>query len=296
MIHFKKITMEDREWIEEKLRESDYRGCDYAFGNIYIWRKVSQIQIASVHGMFCMMSKSFYNKETIYTYPAGRGDTKKVIEEMMQDAIDRGHEFYLRGIEEEDAKQLKEWFPDKFRIEETREESDYIYTVQNLTLLAGKKYHGKRNHIARFRDSLWHYENMDDSNIKACREMNAQWCENYGCLENEECVLEQCAVREAFAHFNDLGLIGGVLYQNNRVVAFTIGETLNSDTFVVHIEKAFSDVQGAYPAINQQFVEHNMSEFLYVNREEDLGKDGLRKAKLSYKPEFLLKKYTAKLL
>ena len=106
-----------------------------------------------------------------------------------------------------------------------------------------------------------------------------------------ECRLD--STREIAALINakdEMGLKGGVLWAGGQVVAFTLGEELNQDMFVVHIEKALADIQGAYPMINQQFLIHEASQYSYVNREEDTGAEGLRKAKLSYYPAFLQEK------
>ena len=126
--------------------------------------------------------------------------------------------------------------------------------------------------------------------------MNAKWCAVNGCSEDASKQKEVCAVRKAFHHYDVLGLVGGILRVDGEIVGYTLGEPLNSDTFVVHIEKAFSEVRGAYPTINNQFVSHCASNFTYINREEDMGLEGLRKAKLSYQPEILLTKYTAVLM
>lgn len=294
MINFKQLEMEDKEWIDKRLNEANYRGCDYSFGNLYIWKKATKVQVADVLGALCIISTGIYDNKTIYTYPAGKCAMKPVIQELINDAKERKVDFILRAINKEDADKLKGWFPDKFNIDSVRNEYDYIYEVDKMINLAGKKYHGKRNHIKRFKDAEeWHYEEMNENNIADCIKMSDEWCRQNDCNNSEEYKTEQCAVKAAFKYYKELGFKGGVLYQDNRVVAFSIGEPLNSDTYVVHIEKAYQSIQGAYPMINQQFAEHNMKNFTYVNREDDLGKDGLRKAKMSYYPEILLEKYNA---
>jgi len=97
---------------------------------------------------------------------------------------------------------------------------------------------------------------------------------------------EMCVTLNALRLLEELKLTGGLIRVEGRVIAFAIGEPLNPDTFVVHIEKAFADIQGAYPIINQQFAANAAKDYLYVNREEDTGSEGLRKAKLSYRPDF----------
>ena len=187
---------------------------------------------------------------------------------------------------------MLEWFPGRFLIEGDRNDYDYIYTREKLATLAGKKLHGKRNHIARFKDlGDWSYEPMTAENVEECRTMTYTWIHMREEKWNEEMNQEISVLHEAFDHMQELGLVGGVLQRDGQIVAFSIGERLNSETFVVHFEKAYPDLQGAYPMINQQFVEHEIAgKYKYTNREDDVGEEGLRKAKLSYKPVFMVEK------
>lgn len=292
MIDFKKLTLEDRDWVNACLAKADYRGCEYSFGNNFIWEGSHNIRTAEVEGFYCAISGKGDN--IIYTYPAGAGDIKKVLELLIEDAKERGISFKMRGLIQEQTKQLEEIFPGMFECELRRDESDYLYTVEKLSKLSGKKLHGKRNHIARFKDCEdWEFIEITGENIHECKEMNERWCEKYNCDEKEGLKEELCAVERAFDYFNELGFCGGFIRRKGEVVAYSIGEPLSSDTFDVHIEKAFHDIQGAYPMINQQFVQHFCQDFKYVNREEDTGDMGLRKAKLSYYPDILLDKYEA---
>lgn len=291
MIEFRKPTLEDKEWISERLKESDYRACEYVFGNMFIWRNVSDVEVALVEDVLCIKGKS-PEDEIIYNYPAGKGDIHRVIDLLIEHAKELGKKCRFRGVLKEQLGHLKAWYGEDIDATTDPGDWDYVYEVEKMRTLAGKKYHGKRNHIARFKDGDdWSYEPITEENLPECVEMNQIWCETYGCDKGESAKLEQCAVRQSFKYFKELSLEGGLLRKGGRVVAFAIGEPINSDTFGVHIEKAFPDVQGAYPMINQQFVEHNMQGYMYVNREEDMGDEGLRKAKMSYRPELPLEKY-----
>ena len=292
MITFKKVELSDREWINHRLKQAQYKSCDFSFVNNFIWRYSNHIEFADVNGFYCL--KSGVGEEQCYTYPVGEGDIKPVIEALMEDAKERNIQFRLRGIVESEVAKVEEAFPGLFHIEAPRDESDYVYKTERLTTLAGKKLHGKRNHIARFKDNPdWQYEDITRENIEDCKKMNDKWCAIYDCENDESLQLEACAVSCAFKNFFELGLIGGLIRREGEVIAYTIGEPLTDDTFVVHIEKAFPGIQGAYPMINQQFVIHNCQDYEYVNREEDMGEEGLRKAKLSYYPDLLIEKYTA---
>lgn len=292
MIDFKEVELEDRDWVTQCLKASDYQGCEYVFSSTFIWKDIYRSKIANVEGFFCVKFRSGENYK--YNLPAGKGDLKHVIELLLQDARECGHPFVLRGIVEEQIPQLEEWFPGKFKFETSRDDSDYIYTVEKLSTLAGKKLHGKRNHIHRFKDGGdWEYQNVDSHNIEDCKVMNEEWLEKYLTPEDKSLQEESHAVKCALANFFELGLKGGLLKREGKTVAYTLAEPLNSNTYVIHIEKAFHEIQGAYPMINQQFVLHNCQDYEYVNREEDTGDEGLRKAKLSYYPDILLDKYEA---
>lgn len=214
------------------------------------------------------------------------------MEELLAICHEEGIQLLIAPASEQDRAQMLEWFPGRFLIEGDRNDYDYIYAREKLATLAGKKLHGKRNHIARFKDSGdWSYEPMTAENIEECRTMTYTWIHMREEKWNEEMNQEISVLHEAFDHMQELGLVGGVLRRDGQIVAFSIGERLNSETFVVHFEKAYPDLQGAYPMINQQFVLHECEGYAYVNREEDTGDPGLRKAKLSYYPDILLPKY-----
>lgn len=292
MNKFKEITLEDKEWITYKLKEDDRRGCEFTFANNYIWRNIYHVEVAKLHD--CCVIRFEASDGACYAFPVGAGDKRQVIADLIEETKEKGEKLRLDSILTEDKALLEEWFPGQFEIAEERDGFDYIYTVEKLTNLAGKKLHGKRNHIARFKDNHdWVYEPMTSENKLECLQMNRHWCNRQECKWNQDMEDEFCAVQEAVEHFEELQLVGGVLRAEGEIVAFTIGEPLNSDTFVVHVEKAFPEIQGAYPMINQQFVTHECQEFTYVNREEDTGAEGLRKAKLSYYPDILLEKYSA---
>ena len=296
LLPFRKLNLGDRAWVLEKFKESNFQGCEYSFGNNFIWRNSYNLEVLDYKG-FCLLL-STYNGATAYSYPAGNGnvDVKEAIEALMADASARNAPFILRGVSQEKLDELMIIFPDLFDYEIDRGESDYIYLTERLTTLSGKKLQSKRNHIARFKDNPnWAYEPITRDNIDECIAFNLKWCEENGCEDDPELQLEYCAVVQSFKHFFELEFTGGLLRRDGEVIAFTMGEPLNSDTFVVHIEKAFHHIQGTYPMINQQFIINNCQNYKYVNREEDVGDEGLRKSKLSYYPDILLNKYRLKL-
>ena len=289
---FHKLTMEDKERLERKFREDAKMACDFCFANSYLWRKVYPVELSELHE--CIVMRYLDGDELSYVFPIGNGDKKKAVEEIIVYEQMKGRSVTLSGMTIDEAQLLVKWFPGRFRVESDRDIEDYIYLAEDLANLEGKRYHGKRNHIARFKDKDdWRYERLSDDNVEACVEMNMKWkrrnIERWDDLMQEE----YDVAREALRNYKELGLAGGVLWKAGEIVAFSMGEPLTDDTYVVHFEKAYPDVQGAYPMINQQFVLAECQGYKYVNREEDGGEEGLRKAKMSYRPFLLLKKYMA---
>ena len=295
-MNFKPVTLEDQNWIKKYLKESGYRGCEFSFSTIMMWKDVYETEVTDYKGTFCYRCKTGRN-QYLYAFPAGNGDKKAAIEALMEIAQKEEHKFVLRGFEEEWIPWIEEQFPNQFSYTTSQAEWDYVYSVEALATLAGSKYHGKRNHIARFKDNEeWHYESLTMENALACKHMSDNWYHAQLNLGNVSVYKEKPGLNFILDHFEELDLKGGVLYVGGKVVAFTVGEAMSKDTFHVHIEKAYAEVQGAYPMINQQFVLHEMQGFKYINREEDDGVEGLRRAKESYRPVEMIQKYTAVLL
>lgn len=292
MLNFRKVTLEDKEQVEAYFAKSDFRGAEYNFSHLYLWSRVYPMEIAEYAGYITVYAK--FDRET-YLYPAGEGDIRPMIEAMEADAKVRGIPFIIRSVTPENVEYLKTLYPDKFTYHTSPDFNDYIYLTEKLGSLAGKKLHSKRNHINRFKENNpdWSYEKITDQNLPEVCEMSRKWCEINGCNDDDELKKEACAVRVALKNLEALDLRAGLLRAGGQVIAFSIGRRINSDTFGVHVEKAFYDIQGAYPMINQQFVQAEMEGFTYVNREEDTGDEGLRKAKQSYYPVMMVERYSA---
>ena len=281
--------------MEELLGYSDYNSCEYSFTDLFNWGHVHQTEVARMND-YGVIRSGF--KEFSYLYPFGRGDVRPVIEEMAADARKNNVNFTVSLILEPMKQELQTIFPGRFTFTEERDYFDYIYERESLVELKGKKLHAKKNHLNAFKTSNpdWSFERITRENIDECWQMNQLWNEQNELSLGSGLLKEQAALRSAFDHFFEEELVGGLIRTNGRIVAYSIGHPLNSDTFVVHFEKAFADVRGAYQMINQQFALHCCEGYRYINREDDTGLEGLRKAKLSYLPQILLKKYDAKLL
>ena len=287
---FKRPELEDKELIDYYFAQAPSRSCERTFANVYLWSRQYKVKYALLHDALVFRDEGDGHT---YAYPVGKPEAvKAALEELMKICEDEGCEFGLYCVTPENFAQMEEWYPGQFRIEYDRDQADYIYETEKLATLAGKKLHGKRNHINKFKQLYpdWSYESLSDENVEACFQMALKWRNSNGCDEDPEKNAEMCVSLNSLRLYKELGFKGGVLRNGEKIVAFTVGEELCKDTFVVHIEKAFADVQGAYPMINQQFVEHECMDYTYVNREDDAGEEGLRKAKLSYRPAFLEEK------
>lgn len=291
---FSELTYETQEWVQKKLREDDRALCEYTFASNYAWSPYFALRLAKMgeSGIFRYLGET----HDLYSFPFGGSeeDKRALLEQVIRLCEETGETLELSPLAQADFDCLRRWYPGQFLMAANRDKSDYIYEREKLVKLPGKKYHGKRNHIARFMDAGdWCYEAITDENRVDAQAMMEEWKRRREEEWNVELEQEFGAMTTALVDMECLGLVGGLLRKAGQVVALAIGEPLNADTFVVHYEKAFADVQGAYPMINQQFAEHAAEGFTYINREEDTGDPGLRKAKLSYKPCRLEKKYTA---
>lgn len=289
-ITFKRPELEDKEIISSYFKKAPSRSCERTFANVYLWSRHYHVKYAIIEDALVFVDDEF---ALAYAYPAGKPEAvKRALEWLMNYSKEKGEPFKLYNVTEENFAQLESFYPGRFTVEYDRDEADYVYEREKLETLAGKKLHGKRNHINKFKTLYedWQYERLTDENVEECFQMALKWRNKNGCDEDAGKNAEMCVTLNSLRLYKELELVGGMIRVSGKVVAFCIGEPVCEDTFVVHVEKAFSDVEGAYPMINQQFVQHECMEYEYVNREEDTGAEGLRKAKLSYRPAFLVEK------
>lgn len=289
-IMFKRPELEDKEVISSYFEKAPSRSCERTFANVYLWSRHYHVKYAIIEDALVFVDDEF---ELAYAYPAGEpAAVKRALDWLMNYSREKGKPFKLYNVTEDNFAQLETFYPGRFTVEYDRDEADYVYEREKLATLAGKKLHGKRNHINKFKALYeeWQYEGLSDENVEECFQMALKWRNQNGCDEDEGKNAEMCVTLNSLRLYKELDLVGGLIRVKGKIVAFCIGEAVCNDTFVVHVEKAFPDVEGAYPMINQQFVQHECMDYQYVNREEDTGAEGLRKAKLSYRPAFLVEK------
>ncbi len=294
MLEFKTIELQDKEWADRLLAFSNYRGAEYCFTNLFIWDGIYKSQIGRYKDFLLLRTGD--PGERNYLYPAGRGDIREVIEILEADSAKDGSPFSIIGVTKESREELEKMFPHKFRFTAVRDSFDYIYDSEKLITLAGKRLQPKRNHLNYFINNYnWSYQDLTPRLIDEVHAFNDEWCRRVECKKVETLSWESCAVEKCLGNYEALNVKGGILRVDGEIVAYSVGEVINSDTVIVHIEKAFYDVRGAYPMINREFASKIAAGYKYINREDDIGDEGLRKAKESYYPAFMLEKFRAEL-
>ncbi len=289
MLNFRRIQIDDKNWISEILKDSSNIGSDNAFGTMFVWSDVYNLEICRKDGFLFRR----YGKElNAYSFPIGSGDVKNALDLLFGEFYNQKG-FHLIGLTEHMVHQINKFFPDKFFFVERRDLADYIYKTESLAFLSGKKYHAKRNHVSKFEKKYnWKYERVTKENLEECLNVFRKWSKS-GRLSTSDVVRERNAMDKAFQNFEVLEFVGGLIKVEGEPIAFDIGERINKEVFVIHFEKADTEFDGAYAIINREFVKNEILNYKYVNREEDLGIDGLRKAKLSYHPEIILSRADA---
>ncbi len=292
MFELREITIEDKAYFDSLLEGCNHGILEYNFTSTFIWRSIFNTKIADNSNFLILASGK---SKTSFLYPYGKGDVEDAIKEIINYCHQNGITPRFHSILVPMRDKLEKMYPGRFEFVHTRDTGDYIYETESLMTLSGKKLSSKRNHINRFEEAHpdWTYEKITRENIDEVYEMNLEWCKLQDCSKSESLRQEACAVKQAFEHFFDLKLDGGFIRTDGKIVAFSMGDRLDDNTYLVHIEKAFADIQGAYPMINKHFVINNASGYKFVDREDDTGDEGLRKAKLSYRPHIIAEKYYA---
>lgn len=286
---WKEITEAERELFTGFYEKEQSRSCEHSFVNNLLWAPFYGTKYCVIEGNLVFKSGE---EQLSVSFPIGKHQIKNAVDKLLRYFEEQKRPFCMHSVTPEQFEQLSQMYTDKFQIAYDRDWADYIYESEKLISLSGKKLHGKRNHINNFIRTYpdYQYERIDKDNKEECLKLAQDWREENGCDTDPEKNQEFCVTLRALKELERLKLTGGLIRAKGRVVAFSIGEKLCEDTFVVHIEKAYANIQGAYPMINQQFVLHEAADYHYINREEDTGAEGLRKAKLSYYPVFLQEK------
>ena len=295
MLEFKKITLSDKEAIQRFTLASDRMNCDLSFANLYSWHFFYGSEYAVTDD--ALYFRYTEEGELRYMLPVAPRLTADMLRLLEADAAAQGKPLVLAGVCAHTLPQLEELMPGRFECTANRDFADYVYRSADLSTLAGKKYQAKRNHLNRFR-AAWpdaEFLPLTPELVEECLSMEQAWFTAHDSAHHEALLNERRSMTRALRSMRELDIEGGVLHAGGRIVAFTYGAPINANTFDVCVEKASAAVDGAYTAINQAFAKHLAERYEYLNREEDLGLDGLRQAKLSYQPAIVLEKYIARL-
>lgn len=291
-IQFRKLTIEDRGLVL-KAQENDIPTiCGHNFVNMFIWREVNGIEISEINQSIVI---SYLENNCRYFYfPIGGNNKKAVINDLFLEKHKFCNKVNFLGITEHQANLLEEMYPHKFNFIPRQEIFDYVYNVSELAELKGKHLRTKKQFIRRFKESgEWSWEYITPDNIEECYAIEELWLKRHDTQIGTYLPHENNALKAALDNFNELELTGILLKKENQVVAYSIGSKINNEMIDCHFEKADKNIVGTYETIRWLFVNHCCNGYKYINCEEDLGIEGLRKSKLSYHPISLLKQFTA---
>ncbi len=285
-MHFKKIELNDINRLKPFLTVANELTCELSFVNLLLWQPL-------YNNCYCIEDGILYLKsydDNIVTYSLPFGDMKTGFEKIAEHSGTPYPDIWAQ--EGPRFQQFKELYGEYYDIYESRNEFDYIYNSLDLINLSGKKYHSKRNHISSFSKQFdWHYEDITADNIDLVKECAELWYSQSSERMDDELKTEMQGVGLMIDNMYTLNIKGGAIVIDNKVVAFTLGSPINETVYNIHIEKALEGFETAYTVINREFAARNLNGYKYINREDDLGIEGLRKSKLSYKPEIILPKY-----
>ncbi|MGM9551136.1 MAG: DUF2156 domain-containing protein [Clostridia bacterium] len=285
-MNFRKVVPLDKELFDKyKNRESRYS--ENSFVTLYLWDEYYNLHLCEEEGF--LFIRFTINGENQYLFPMGEGDLKKAVKKV----IGEEEKVKLRFITDKQKDFIEKNFPNEFSFELREDLCDYVYETERMINLSGKKLHGKKNHVNYFEKTYaYTYETVTyDVAINECKPLLLHWVDEKTKNLNP---IEHDAMEKVFDNYKLFNITGGVIRIDGEIVAMTFGERLTDDTVLIQVEKAREDIRGAYPMICKLFLSNEWSDTTFVNREEDMGLEGLKKAKESYCPIFKTLKYQGK--
>lgn len=297
MIQWKPIDIEDKELLTSFFTSQNILVSDLTFTNLYLWHYARHISWTILND--CLIIKTQYpNENPFIFYPIHKQNNlnqkKQTLTQLQEICRAKGLGFSIHSLSQVDKTELESLLPNTFDFIYREDRSDYIYSTPELIELKGKKYHKKKTHLNRFTERYaFTYERLTNDNLNELIATYQTWFGKINDTASDGLRNEYVGIIESLKQFHKLDFKGGILRVDDKIIAFSFGEPLNKKTAVIHIEKADIEYQGAYQAINREFLAHEWNAYPFVNREEDLGIEGLRKAKQSYQPLFLQAKFDA---
>lgn len=292
-IPFRPITIADADLLRSFTMDNKCMNCDINVANLCSWQFLYHTEFAIVEGF--LLLRFLLDGKVTYMKPIGKGDLQHVLVLLQDDARKMGEALRVACVCPCAQALMEESMPGTFSFESDRNKADYIYLRERLTTLSGKKLQPKRNHVNKFKRLYPNYEYhpLTKDLVPDCLRLGQEWCQTNNSHEQRAALAEQYMMAFALSHIDELQILGGTIFVDGRMVAFAFGSRINANTFDICVEKADTNYEGSYAMINNEFASHLPEDIIYINREEDLGLEGLRKAKLSYDPELILDKMIA---
>jgi len=284
------LALEDRDLFSRLFAAPPPQQSEFTFTNLFMWREAYGLQVSRYEEAVLLYSWRSDPEDSFLFPPLGEAD-EAAVRAGLQLLAEAGHNARLARATEEDLARLG-LREDAYGSVADRDQWDYVYSVPELIELRGNRYHDKRNHLEQFlRAHQYTYRRLTPDLVPACQELHDRWCDEKHCDLQSTLRAEARAVKEVLGHVEELGVVGGCIEIERRVEAYTLGEMLNRETVVVHIEKANAAYHGLYQLTNQQFLAQEWAAVPFANREQDIGLEGLRRAKESYNPHHMVEKY-----
>ncbi|MBM7870759.1 hypothetical protein JOC70_002253 [Clostridium pascui] len=294
MLEFKPLTLDDKDLFEKYIKPYNFSTCEYSFLSLFLWRKGCEIHYSIINDVL-IIKKVDFNHSSHFMQPLGykMKDLKEIVDTLIEYKKENNMDYLFKDAELNFINDLKEVYGDSLEILEDRDGADYIYLREDLVKLSGKKYHAKKNHYNAF-VKKYNYKAVPitEDIVDDCLMAGREWCNKNDC--KGYVLYELFGIKDLLKNIAKINFVGMAVYVDDKISAFTIGEVVNENTAIIHIEKADADVRGLYAFVNRHFLEEYLPSVTYVNREQDLGIEGLRKAKLSYNPVELVMKYIVK--
>ncbi len=299
IISFKCLSIDDKELIENYVDKNKLESYEYLFSSLYMWRKLNSVKYSVINNVL-VIEKNEEGKGTFYAQPLGYN--KENLVDIVDKLIERNANYtdrdYLFGdVDEKFIEDLKNHTDLKFKAIEDVDDFEYVYNTNDLIELKGKKYHGKKNHVNSFEKSYNYVIKTIDNEkvINDCLSLLYKWHEEVAVTVDKEMLMEIDAIKDLFKELHLFDLKSIAIYVDNELVGFAVGEIVTDKMAIIHVERGEISYKGVYAFLNKKFLTENFSHTEFVNRQEDTGNEGLRRAKQSYHPAKMVKKYLVKL-
>lgn len=293
MIPFRRVELSDRDDVTRYFTANGSRIIEGTFIDLFIWRGKYKTVLAFYEGSLFVRVE--IDGKHHYMLPAG-GDLKRALEILQAHCREAVEELCFATLTEQECEAIEVAMPRAFEFIPDRDRADYLYSAERMINLAGSKLHSKRNFINRFKkeyEGRWTFERMTGEHLDELRAYERRWKRENRTSEGD-LEAENNTINELLQNMEALGAVGGILWLDGEIIGFTIGAEVCADTMDIMIEKADWQIAGAYQVLFNEFARLFCERYTYINREDDMGLEGLRKAKMSYFPDMLLMKYFAK--